>query len=164
MVHHIEKHTERQLKSPSGSERVYCSRRRHPNQYSVTVSKLVETRLDKYIIEIQELGIGLNMTQISELTVKFSDVASTTSPITWNTTKVGVFWWSSFTRYSLSVRIPAPSNVQLCASAPGSSIPTGPLQAYLQKDQRKCWWYPVFFSKYCEIKSGKTCRISDPLT
>jgi hypothetical protein len=39
-------------------------------------------RMDKCITEIHELGIGVNMTQIKELTVKFSDVASTTSPIT----------------------------------------------------------------------------------
>jgi len=85
------KHTERQRMSPSGSKRVCCARRRHPNQHSATVSKLVAMRLDIYIIEILELGIGVNMTQIKGFTVKFSDVASTTSPITRNTTKVWVF-------------------------------------------------------------------------
>jgi len=50
-------------------------------------------RLDKYITEIEELGVGVNTTETKELTVKFSDVAfaSTTSPITRNRTKVGVF-------------------------------------------------------------------------
>jgi hypothetical protein len=44
-------------------------------------------RLDKYITEIEELRIGVNMTEIKELTVKLSDVASTTSPRTQNTTR-----------------------------------------------------------------------------
>jgi hypothetical protein len=48
-------------------------------------------RLDKYINEIEELGIGVNMTETKELTVKFSDVASTTSPSTRNNKGRGLF-------------------------------------------------------------------------
>ena len=103
------------------------------------------------------------MTQIKELTLQLSDVASTKSPITGNKTKVGSFWWSSFKSYSLFICIPAPSSAQLCASAAGSSIPTGHSKPTSEKIIENVDGI-LSLSKCCDIKSGKSRRISDPLT
>jgi hypothetical protein len=45
--------------------------------HSFVVPKLVELRLVKCIIEIQELGFGLNVAQVKQLAFQLSKVAST---------------------------------------------------------------------------------------
>jgi hypothetical protein len=69
--------------------------------------KLVELRLVKYIIEMQELGFGPNVTQIKQLAFQLSNVAFTRSPFNGDKAKAGSFWWWSFKqRYVLSLDTP----------------------------------------------------------
>ncbi|KAJ4428606.1 hypothetical protein ANN_24650 [Periplaneta americana] len=54
--------------------------------------KLVELSLVKYIIEMQELGFGLNVTQIKRLAFELSEATSKKSPFNEDREKAGSFW------------------------------------------------------------------------
>jgi hypothetical protein len=77
--------------------------------------KLAELKLIKYMIEMQELGSGLNVAQVKQLALQLSKVTSTRSPFNEDKVKAVSYWWWSFKqRYSLSLSTPE----KLAASRP----------------------------------------------
>jgi hypothetical protein len=134
------KHTERQHNSPSVSKRVYCSQRRHPNQHSVTVSKLVAMKTGK----ICNWNTG-NWRKYDTNKRAYREVLRYRFHIS-NYTKhnkgTGLFGGRlSHAIHRLYAYLhPLVYNYVLQLPV----LQSRPLQAYLQKDHRKCWWYPVF--------------------
>jgi len=80
----------------------------------------------RYLSEMQELEIGINMTHIQQPAMQLSNVASTKSPPQGDTAKAGILNVAVFqTTLGTVFTQSAPTILGLCASTPYSTIQTG---------------------------------------
>jgi hypothetical protein len=156
------KNTERQHKSPSVSKRVYCSRRRHPNQHSVTVSKLVVMKLNTYITEIREIGNWRKYDTNKRAHREVLRCRFHISNYTKHNSK-GLFGGrlphAIHCLYAYLHRLVYNYVLQLPALQ-SRQDPSKPTSKQIMENADGV----LSLLKYCAVKCGKNCRISDPLT